>query len=987
MTGPLDTLFAAIRSGCSSSVWSQGVELARAGAVSGEREDERAVVLRVATRGGLVSPSVHLEIDPPDWNCECASREDVCEHAAAAVIALRQARRAGERLPGASRPTGRIAVRLSRRDGALHFERAVVLGDREEPLHSTLAALSSGRVDGPAFVATPADLALERALGPRLRGELPRGLWPSVLAALAGCTDVALDGAPVRASAEPIGFVGRLEDAPSGFRLSARRDPRVVETFADEVALLGDGTLAPLGASLLSGRELEELTRGRIYRADEAAELATDVLPSLRERIPVEIATDRLPRTSPEPPRIALSIERDGDALAVLPLLVYGDPPTARVDAGRLVPLGGPLPLRDEAAERALVRRLAQELELAPGRRFVATGREALELADRLRRWPEAAASFAKWAEGERIPSGWPALARFTRVGPLAPRFDARASGAAFEVTDESGRTHRAATARVLEAWRAGESWVALDGGGFAELPAEWLASHGARVADLLAARGDRGELPAAALPELAVLAADLGAPVPEVADAVRRGLAALAGAAAPASAALPPDLTAVLRGYQSEGVRWLAGLRELALPALLADDMGLGKTLQALCAVRGRTLVVAPTSVVPNWAAEAERFRPALRVCVYHGPARALDPSADLTLTSYALLRLDSDALCGVEWDTVVLDESQAIKNADSQVARAAHRLPGRFRIALTGTPIENRLAELWSQFQFLSRGWLGSLNDFRERYAKPIADGDAVAADRLRARVRPFVLRRHKRDVAPELPPRTEVVLHVELADDERQVYDAIRAATREDVATRFAAGGSAFQVLEALLRLRQAACDAALVPGGRIQRSAKLEVLRENLEESVAEGHKALVFSQWTSLLDRVEPVLRAAELPFARLDGSTRDRAAVVDAFQSESGPPVMLVSLRAGGTGLNLTAADSVFILDPWWNPAVEEQAADRAHRIGQTRPVMVYRLVATGTVEERVLALQARKRALTEAALGAADATAITREELLELLR
>jgi hypothetical protein len=273
-----------------------------------------------------------------------------------------------------------------------------------------------------------------------------------------------------------------------------------------------------------------------------------------------------------------------------------------------------------------------------------------------------------------------------------------------------------------------------------------------------------------------------------------------------------------VLRSYQGEGVRWLTGLRDLSLPALLADDMGLGKTLQALCALRGRTLVVAPTSVVPNWAAEAARFRPALRVCVYHGPARALDPAADLTLTSYALLRLDADELCAVDWETVVLDESQAIKNADSQVARAAHRLPGRFRLALTGTPVENRLAELWSQFHYLSRGWLGSQSDFDERYARPIAAGDPEAAERLRARVRPFVLRRHKRDVAPELPPRTEVVLHVELATDERQVYDAIRAATREEVAARFAAGGSAFQVLEALLRLRQAACDAALVPGAR-------------------------------------------------------------------------------------------------------------------------------------------------------------------------
>jgi SNF2 family DNA or RNA helicase len=298
----------------------------------------------------------------------------------------------------------------------------------------------------------------------------------------------------------------------------------------------------------------------------------------------------------------------------------------------------------------------------------------------------------------------------------------------------------------------------------------------------------------------------------------------------------------------------------------------------------------------------------------------------------------------------------------------------------------VENRLAELWSQFAFLSRGWLGARRDFDTRYAKPIATGDTAAAERLRARVRPFVLRRLKRDVAPELPPRTEMVLHVELSEEERSVYDAILVATRDDVASRLGGGASAFQILEALLRLRQAACDANLVPGASVEASSKLAVLRENLEESAAEGHKALVFSQWTSLLDRVEPILRDAALPFTRLDGSTRDRAGVVADFQREDGPPVLLVSLRAGGSGLNLTAADTVYILDPWWNPAVEQQAADRAHRIGQTRPVNVYRLVSTDTVEERVLALQERKRGLAEAVVGAGDPSAVTRAELLALL-
>src|SRR5262249_23193539 len=350
--------------------------------------------------------------------------------------------------------------------------------------------------------------------------------------------------------------------------------------------------------------------------------------------------------------------------------------------------------------------------------------------------------------------------------------------------------------------------------------------------------------------------------------------------------------------------------------------------------------------SVLFGWAEQARRFRPALRTSVYHGPKRALDPAADLTLTSYALLRLDAEVLSSVSWETVVLEHAQAIKNPASQVARAAFALPGTFRVTLTGTPVENRLDELWSQLHFSNPGLLGSLADFRERYARPIGAGEPGSAAHLRARIAPFVLRRLKKDVASELPPRPEAVLHCELDADERAVYDTVRAASQREVVERLQAGGSVLEALELLLRLRQAACHRALVPGQHASGSTKLEVLRENLEEAVAEGHKALVFSQWTSLLDLVEPELREADLGFERLDGSTVDRAGVVGRFQAESGPPVLLISLRAGGVGLNLTAADHVFLLDPWWNPAVEEQAADRAHRIGQDRPVMVYRLVA-----------------------------------------
>jgi SNF2 family DNA or RNA helicase len=281
-----------------------------------------------------------------------------------------------------------------------------------------------------------------------------------------------------------------------------------------------------------------------------------------------------------------------------------------------------------------------------------------------------------------------------------------------------------------------------------------------------------------------------------------------------------------------------------------------------------------------------------------------------------------------------------------------------------------------------------LGGRRDFDDRYARPIATGDAGVAAHLRERIRPFILRRLKREVAPELPPRTEVVLHASLDDEQRRVYDAVRAATRSEVLDRLAAGGGVLQALEALLRLRQAACHAALVPGQHAATSAKVDLLLETLDEALSEGHRALIFSQWTSLLDLVEPHLERTGVEFTRLDGATRDRAGVVERFQDEAGPPVMLLSLKAGGVGLNLTAADCVFVLDPWWNPAAEDQAADRAHRIGQDRPVMVYRLVTADTVEERILALQERKRGLAEAALGSGGAGggALTREELLDLL-
>ncbi len=972
----MQSLFDAVRKACGAASWSRGVELVRADAVLGESAGADEIVVRITMREGMISRTVRLFLDDDGWECTCGAAG--CEHAAAAVIALKRAREEGKELPAPRFAVGKVAYRFARLPAGLALERGIVAQDRFHPLDTTLANLAARRVDGPGFSASQADLAVELALGTHRRGLLPRPLVDKTLAAMIRCEDVTLDGKPVRTAIAPVLPRITVSDQADGFRVVLEPDPSLTEVFANGIALCGD-LLRPLAEPPLTARELQDFSRGTHFGRERAAELVTEVLPSLRGRLPVEVRATRLPELSDDPPRVALAVTREGSVLSVLATLVYGDPPRGRVDGGRLVHLGGPVPMRDEPAERRLLRRLSGELGLAPGLRATFAGAEAVAFNQRLDRWSSSIRGAGRdWFR--LLPSLVPRIR--VQADDLDVSFEPAPGGAA-----SSGRGHglRADPREVMRAWRAGESLVPLLGGGWAPLPTEWLARFGHRVADLLAAKESAGRLPVSAMPDLARLCDDLDMPRP---PGFERLAALLGGFEGIPEAPLPSDLRATLRPYQRDGVAWLRFLREAGLGALLADDMGLGKTLQTLCAVRGRTLVVAPTSVLHNWREEIERFRPALRCALYHGPRRALDPEVDVTVTSYALLRIDADRLAAVAWDTVVLDEAQTIKNPESQVATAAYRLRGEFRVALSGTPVENRLDELWSQIHFVNPGLLGGRRDFDERYARPIADGVPGAAERLRERIRPFVLRRLKRVVAPELPPRTDTVLRCELDPIARQVYDAVHAATKEEVVRKLMeGGGNVLAALEALLRLRQAACHPALVPGQTAEGSAKVTLLVETLDTILAEEGKALVFSQWTSLLDLIEPHLRAAAIDFIRLDGSTVDRAGVVARFQDPAGPPVLLVSLKAGGSGLNLTAADHVFLMDPWWNPAVEDQAADRAHRIGQDRPVFVHRLVAEETVEERILALQDHKRTIAEAALGSADAAAsITREELLALL-
>ncbi|BBB61904.1 helicase [Undibacterium sp. KW1] len=476
-----------------------------------------------------------------------------------------------------------------------------------------------------------------------------------------------------------------------------------------------------------------------------------------------------------------------------------------------------------------------------------------------------------------------------------------------------------------------------------------------------------------------------------------------------PRAVAAPDGLGVTLRPYQLHGVAWLQYLREQHLAGILADDMGLGKTAQVLAHLliekqQGRmdipALIVLPTSLIFNWQAEARRMAPALRVLTLQGTERAdlfADiKQADVVLTTYPLLWRDLDVLKAQEFHLLILDEAQTVKNAASRSADAVRQINARHRLCMTGTPLENNLGELWAQFDFLMPGFLGDMRSFSRLWRKPIeVNGETLRAQLLAQRVRPFILRRRKDEVATELPPRTEVIKRLRLQGKQRELYESVRVAADEQVRRilqRKGFDGAQITILDALLKLRQVCCDPALLKGQNLppeMERAKLEMLSDMLPALVAEGRRILVFSQFTEMLELIASALMDMNLNYLMLTGktATADRGAVVASFQDKQ-VPIMLISLKAGGVGLNLTAADTIIHMDPWWNPAVEEQANARAHRIGQEQAVFIYKLLIEGSIEERILGLQARKAALAEGVLGSdtAFASKFSAEDLQALL-
>ena len=559
---------------------------------------------------------------------------------------------------------------------------------------------------------------------------------------------------------------------------------------------------------------------------------------------------------------------------------------------------------------------------------------------------------------------------------------------------------------RDLLRWlHEGRRWVTLEDGSVAKLDPRILEPVAEAAGALQFDKSGHAEVSTLELGNLSRL---LGAiPTAEVEKEVKRLLSSMTGEKAAKAPRKAKALTAKLREYQRSGYAWLWQLHENRMTGILADDMGLGKTVQALALLTkaketegaAPSLIVCPTSVVSVWKQEVAKWAPSLSVLMWHGSDRGenrrLLKKADVVVTSYAILRRDIDDLAKIRFRYVILDEAQYIKNWTTSTAKSAKALQSDHKLALTGTPIENHLFDLWAIFDFLAPGFLGKLTEFQKNYVKPIEDHDLKALEQLRTRIRPFIMRRRKEDVAQELPPKTEQTLFCQFGKSQLGLYNRILKAARDEVSGRIEEVGlekSQMTILAALTRLRQVCCDPHLLglpEGTPIPPSTKLEVFKELISDCVGSGRKTLVFSQFVEMQKILGESLVQLGIDYLWLHGGTKNREEMVAKFQTTSGPPVFLISLKAGGSGLTLTEADTVIHYDPWWNPAVEDQATDRAHRIGQDKPVNVYRLVVEDTVEQKMVELGSRKREVAESALGRDIATGkkLTMEDVEDLLR
>ncbi|MFO0749923.1 MAG: SNF2-related protein [Myxococcota bacterium] len=757
----------------------------------------------------------------------------------------------------------------------------------------------------------------------------------------------------------------------------------------------GENTLMPMAGGAGVGTITYGLSRRQARMPlREVPTFLERGLRRMRDIIKVEADPGVLPEvTQPEP---LLILGEDGESLKVQLSFRYGDPVELQVMSSSSpevlrAPDGHepPFVMRDLEMEKRLI-----DLAKAEGLPLDGPGTLLLDTPTALNFLDEHLAKL----ETDWVVLGRERLLRF-RTKHVTPRLQGRIRTGLdwFDVNLEIGvEDSRYGIDALLQLYQSKRRYITLESGALALLPDAWVTHHLQVAMELpqLLMMGGIGRVPRYHASVLDALVGD--SQFIDADDEWKKLSARLRRSVGVGEEPLPPGLKAELRPYQKSGYDWLAFLRDFGFHGILADDMGLGKTLQALVwllaehatpasetagpRAENPSLVICPTSVSSNWVAEAARFTPGLKVVELKGANRdkLYDKIKDshLVVTTYALLRQDLQRLQRRTWHAVILDEAQNIKNPESQTAVSAKKLKSKHRFALTGTPLENNLLELWSVFDFLMPDFLDAKATFRSRY---VISGSETPEDirGLRIKIKPFMLRRVKDEVARELPPKTEQTIRIPLAPEQQELYDKVRALAKQKVYATIqekGVNGSTLAILDALLKLRQVACHPKLVDldiAKGIEASSKHEALHDLIEEAVQEGHRALIFSQFTSHLAILKEWLDQNDIGYFYLDGKTRNRQDLIDAYNSPDGPPLFLISLKAGGTGLNLTAADYVIHMDPWWNPAVENQATDRAHRIGQTKPVFVYRLVAENTVEEKVVELQEKKKELFDSVVSA----------------
>jgi superfamily II DNA or RNA helicase len=763
------------------------------------------------------------------------------------------------------------------------------------------------------------------------------------------------------------------------------------------------GEALPAGAAHLLGSPLE-------LEGDRALQFLAFDLPRLRDAFEIRAGDGlRLPAVIPATPAFALRLAGTLNSVTGELLCTYGNRPAFKAatneedqfvfrdpqNAERIL-------LRNIPAERAAVARLERVgFARTDAAGFVLHGQPevvrffASNYPKFQRDWNVSlTAQVEKWtSEIERV------TPRLEIVGSGVDWFEVR-----YSLVTPGGQEF--SNAEIQQLLRSGRNQTRLKNGRLAVIDTAGLEDFEQVIRDCDPAQTQPGlyRINRAHAPYVEETARELGSAIADRREALKKFITSAAAPVENAKEKLG-SLATILREYQITGFEWLTRLAMTNLGGILADEMGLGKTVQTLAFLRAQkvgrdsvepALIVCPTSLVTNWQSEAQKFTPELKTLVLEGPNRAalfksID-AADIVITSYALLRRDIEELRTFQFSTAVLDEAQHIKNPETQNAQSAFALRAKHRFVLTGTPMENSVRDLWSIMNFSLPGYLGPHKDFRERYELPLARGAAPDVQRrLSRRLQPFLLRRKKRDVAKDLPEKIEQVVPCDLTSSQRSAYDALLREIQSGLGTSNAktnAGAQRMKMLTGLLRLRQVCCDLRLVGLEKPEPSAKLELLDELLGEAIDGEHRVLVFSQFVSMLHLVRDRLEARNVTYCYLDGSTKHRQEEVTRFQSDDTIPVFLISLKAGGVGLNLSAADTVIHFDPWWNPAVEAQATDRAHRIGQTRVVTAYKLITRNTVEEKILKLQQKKRTAIDAALDSEEPlmNGLTTEELEDLL-